>query len=133
VSIVAIDLNGLKQLNDHEGHAAGDSLLRRMGEVLDKAVDPPAWPARIGGDEFAVLLPLTDERGAEAMRERILTLLEMNNQFHAGQSGHALSLAIGLATCNAGESLESALQRADRAMYDDKARYYETSGLDRRA
>jgi diguanylate cyclase (GGDEF)-like protein len=133
VSIVAIDLNGLKQLNDHEGHAAGDSLLRRMGEVLDKAVDPPAWPARIGGDEFAVLLPLTDERGAEAMRERILTLLEMNNQFHAGQSGHALSLAIGLATCHAGESLESALQRADRAMYDDKARYYEATGIDRRA
>jgi diguanylate cyclase (GGDEF)-like protein len=133
VSIVAIDLNGLKQLNDHEGHAAGDSLLRRMGEVLDKAVAPPAWPARIGGDEFAVLLPLTDERGAEAMRERILTLLEMNNQFHAGQSGHALSLAIGLATCHAGESLESALQRADRAMYDDKARYYETTGIDRRA
>ncbi|MFL9666930.1 diguanylate cyclase domain-containing protein [Variovorax sp. AB1(2024)] len=132
VSIVAIDLNGLKQLNDQEGHAAGDSLLRRMGEVLDKAVDPPAWPARIGGDEFAVLLPMTDERGAEAMRERILTLLEMNNQFHAGQSGHALSLAMGLATCHAGESLESALQRADRAMYVDKARHYEGSSGDRR-
>jgi PleD family two-component response regulator len=67
------------------------------------------------------------------MRERILTLLEMNNQFYAGQSGHALSLAIGLATCHAGEPLESALQRADRAMYDDKARYYETTGIDRRA
>jgi diguanylate cyclase (GGDEF)-like protein len=132
VSIVAIDLNGLKQLNDQEGHAAGDSLLRRMGEVLDKAVDPPAWPARIGGDEFAVLLPMTDERGAEAMRERILTLLEMNNQFHAGQSGHALSLAMGLATCHAGESLESALQRADRAMYVDKARHYEGSPGERR-
>lgn len=132
VSIVAIDLNGLKQLNDQEGHAAGDSLLRRMGEVLDKAVDPPAWPARIGGDEFAVLLPMTDERGAEAMRERILTLLEMNNQFHAGQSGHALSLAIGLATCHAGESLESALQRADRAMYVDKARHYEGTPGNRR-
>ncbi len=132
VSIVAIDLNGPKQLNDQEGHAAGDSLLRRMGEVLDKAVDPPAWPARIGGDEFAVLLPMTDERGAEAMRERILTLLEMNNQFHAGQSGHALSLAMGLATCHAGESLESALQRADRAMYVDKARHYEGSPGDRR-
>jgi len=132
VSIVAIDLNGLKQINDHEGHAAGDSLLRRMGEVLDKAVDPPAWPARIGGDEFAVLLPMTDERGAEAMRERILTLLEMNNQFHAGQSGHALSLAIGLATCHGEESLETALQRADRAMYADKARHYEGAGVERR-
>ncbi|WP_019658386.1 sensor domain-containing diguanylate cyclase [Variovorax atrisoli] len=133
VSIVAIDLNGLKQVNDLEGHAAGDTLLRRMGEVLDKAVDLPAWPARIGGDEFAVLLPMTDERGAEAMRERILTLLEMNNQFHAGQSGHALSLAIGLATCHGDEPLEAALQRADRAMYEDKSRYYQTTQADRRA
>lgn len=132
VSIVAIDLNGLKQLNDQEGHAAGDSLLRRMGEVLGKAVDPPSWPARIGGDEFAVLLPMTNERGAEAMRERILTLLDMNNQFHAGQSGHALSLAIGLATCHAGEPLEAALQRADRAMYVDKANHYETTAQERR-
>jgi PAS domain-containing protein len=47
VSIVVIDLNGLKQLNDQEGHAAGDSMLRRMGEVLDKAVAPPAWPAPV--------------------------------------------------------------------------------------
>ena len=133
VSIVAIDLNGLKQLNDQEGHAAGDSMLRRMGEVLDKAVDPPAWPARIGGDEFAVLLPMTDERGAEAMRDRMLALLELNNQFHAGQSGHSLSLAIGLATCQNGESLEAALQRADRAMYVDKARHYERTGSDRRS
>jgi len=133
VSIVAIDLNGLKQLNDQEGHAAGDALLRRMGEVLGKAVDAPAWPARIGGDEFAVLMPMTDERGAEAMRERILALLDLNNQFHAGQSGHPLSLAIGLATCHAGEPLEAALQRADRAMYADKARHYEThAGEDRR-
>ncbi|MFH0132230.1 diguanylate cyclase domain-containing protein [Variovorax sp. VaC1] len=132
VSIVAIDLNGLKQLNDQEGHAAGDSLLRRMGEVLGKAVDPPSWPARIGGDEFAVLLPMTDERGAEAMRERILTLLDMNNQFHAGQSGHALSLAIGLATCHAGEPLEAALLRADRAMYVDKANHYEATAQERR-
>ncbi|SFO62348.1 diguanylate cyclase [Variovorax sp. PDC80] len=132
VSIVAIDLNGLKQLNDQEGHAAGDTMLRRMGEVLDKAVDTPSWPARIGGDEFAVLMPQTDERGAEAMRERILALLELNNQFHAGQSGHALSLAIGLATCHVGDSLEAALQRADRAMYADKAQHYKDSAHERR-
>ncbi len=124
VSIIAIDLNGLKRINDEEGHAAGDALLRRVGEVLAKAIDAPGWPARIGGDEFAVLLPTTDERGASAMRERILSLLELNNQFHAGQSGHSVSLAIGLATCAAGDQLDAALLRADRAMYLDKARYY---------
>jgi diguanylate cyclase (GGDEF)-like protein len=124
VSVLAIDLNGLKNINDEEGHAAGDALLRRVGEVLSKAVDAPSWPARIGGDEFAILLPMTDERGAEAMRERVLALLDLNNQFYAGQSGHALSLAIGVATCAVGDSLDTALMRADKAMYEDKASHY---------
>ncbi|RZI78450.1 MAG: diguanylate cyclase [Variovorax sp.] len=124
VSILSIDLNGLKRVNDENGHAAGDALLRRAGEVLSKAVDSPGWPARIGGDEFAVLLPGTDERGAEAMRDRIVSLLELNNQFYAGNSGHTLSLSIGWATCAPGGSLDEASQRADRAMYEGKSRHY---------
>jgi diguanylate cyclase (GGDEF)-like protein/PAS domain S-box-containing protein len=132
VSVLAIDLNGLKPLNDEEGHAAGDALLRRAGEVLGKAVDEPGWAARIGGDEFAVLLPKTDERGAEAMRDRIVSMLDLNNQFYAGQSGHVLKLAIGLATCGAGDQLDAALQRADRAMYQDKSSYYSENEGERR-
>ena len=124
VSVIAIDMNGLKPVNDEEGHAAGDALLRRVGELLGKAVEEPGWPARIGGDEFAVVLPKTDERGAEAMRERIVSMLDLNNQFYAGQTGRLLNLSIGVATCEAGESLDATLQRADRAMYEDKARYY---------
>lgn len=128
VSVLSIDLNGLKRVNDANGHAAGDSLLRRVGEVLLKAVDAPGWPARIGGDEFAVLLPATDERGAAAMRDRILSLLEINNQFYAANSGHTISLSIGCATCQASGQLEDALQRADRAMYEAKARHYAQRG-----
>jgi diguanylate cyclase (GGDEF)-like protein/PAS domain S-box-containing protein len=132
VSVLVIDLNGLKPVNDEEGHAAGDALLRRVGEVLSKAVDEPGWPARIGGDEFAVVLPKTDERGAEAVRDRIVSMLELNNQFYAGQSGHVLKLAIGLATCGPGDQLDGALQRADRAMYENKASYYRDLGGERR-
>ena len=132
VSVLVIDMNGLKPVNDEEGHAAGDALLRRVGEVLGKAIDEPGWPARIGGDEFAVVLPKTDERGAEAVRDRIVSMLELNNQFYAGQSGRVLNLAIGLATCEAGESLDLALQRADHAMYADKARHYRESPNERR-
>ena len=132
VSVLSIDLNGLKQVNDEEGHAAGDALLRRVGEVLGKVVDEPAWPARVGGDEFAILLPVTDERGAEAVRDRILKLIELNNQFYAGRSGHALSLAIGIATCDGTEPLDAALVRADRAMYIDKANHYSAQGVERR-
>jgi diguanylate cyclase (GGDEF)-like protein len=132
VSVLAIDLNGLKKINDEDGHAAGDALLRRAGEVLGKAVEAPAWPARIGGDEFAVLLPATDERGALATRDRIMSMVDLNNQFYAGRSGHELSLAIGVATCEAGDPLDQALLRADKAMYEDKAQHYDEHGAERR-
>jgi diguanylate cyclase (GGDEF)-like protein len=132
VSVLSIDLNGLKQINDDAGHAAGDAMLRRVGEVLGKAVEAPAWPARVGGDEFAVLLPATDERGAQVTCERILSMVDLNNQFYAGRSGQPLSLAIGMATCEFGDSLESALLRADKAMYRAKAVHYDAQGGERR-
>ena len=129
VSVLAIDLNGLKRINDEQGHAAGDAMLRRAGEVLSKATDLPACAARIGGDEFAVLLPATDERGALAVQQRILSVLEMNNQFYPGNE---LSLSIGLATCTAGGSLDAAVQAADQAMYQAKAEYYQATQIERR-
>lgn len=129
VSVLAIDLNGLKRVNDEQGHAAGDAMLRRAGEVFAKAVDAPACAARIGGDEFVVLMPATDERGAQAVRERVMSVLEMNNQFYPG---HPLSFAIGAATCPAGGSLDLAAQAADHAMYEAKAAHYRDQGVNRR-
>ncbi|MCX7663382.1 MAG: diguanylate cyclase [Tepidimonas fonticaldi] len=122
VAVLAIDVNGLKQINDELGHGAGDALLRRAGEVLGKAVEPPGVAARIGGDEFVVLLPGFDEAAARDVQAQIQQVLDLNNQFYPGRT---LSLSMGLAVCGAGESLEAALQAADRAMYDDKSRYYE--------
>ena len=129
LSIIAIDLNGLKVVNDEQGHAAGDSMLRRVGEVLAKAVDPPACAARIGGDEFTVLLPGMDERSAFALQERILSMLDLNNQFYPGQP---ISLAMGVASCRSGDMVEAAIHRADQAMYAEKIRYYQEKGVDRR-
>ena len=129
LSIIAIDLNGLKAVNDEQGHAAGDALLRRVGEVLAKAVDPPACAARIGGDEFIVLLPGVDERSALALQDRILSMLELNNQFYPGQP---VSLAMGIASCPSGDLVEAAIHRADQAMYAEKTRYYQDKGVDRR-
>ncbi len=129
LSIIAIDLNGLKGVNDEQGHAAGDSMLRRVGEVLAKAVDAPACAARIGGDEFTVLLPGTDERGAHALQDRIISMLDLNNQFYPGQH---LSLAMGIASCQSGEAVEAAINRADQAMYAEKNRYYQQLHIDRR-
>jgi diguanylate cyclase (GGDEF)-like protein len=122
-----VDLNGLKDANDRLGHAAGDALLRRVGEVLTKAVDAPRHAARIGGDEFALLLPATDERQTEGIMETVDKLVELNNQFY---SASPLSLSMGAATAQPGERLEDAAKRADAEMYEAKRRYYE--GADRR-
>ncbi len=121
VSFIALDLNNLKQANDEGGHAAGDDLLRRFGEVLNKAVDRPGQAARIGGDEFVVLLLGHDEAATRKVLDNIHSLLELNNQYYGGV---ALSVSAGEATCRNPDALEQALKDADRSLYEDKRRYY---------
>ncbi len=129
LALVTLDLNGLKQVNDEQGHAAGDALLRRVGEVLIKATEPGWCTARVGGDEFTILMPSMDERAATALIERMGSLIELNNQFYPGQP---LSLAMGTASCTSGDQVEAALNHADQAMYEKKLRCYTDSGGDRR-
>lgn len=123
VSFIALDLNNLKQANDEGGHAAGDDLLRRFGEVLNKAVDQPGQAARIGGDEFVVLLPGYDEAATRKVLDNIHSLIELNNQYYGGV---ALSVAAGESSCRNPDALEQALKDADRSLYESKRRYYST-------
>lgn len=130
VTVIVTDLNNLKTVNDELGHAAGDSLLRRVGEVLAEAIEAPGHAARVGGDEFSILLPNTDEHAGALIVERLQKLIELNNQYY---SGVTLSLAIGAATSAPGERLEAVVHRADASMYADKRRYYQTGAAqDRR-
>jgi diguanylate cyclase (GGDEF)-like protein/PAS domain S-box-containing protein len=130
-AVVVIDLNGLKAANDDGGHAAGDALLRRAGEVLGKLVEPGSrlTASRIGGDEFALLLPGHGARQAEQVIEQLRELLALNNQFHGG---HVLSLSIGVAVGTEGERLERTVQLADEQMYADKRAFYAVAPHDRR-
>lgn len=129
VTIVAIDLNHLKETNDSLGHATGDGLIRRAGEVLAKTVEDDICAARIGGDEFAVLLPATDEPGGEKFMERVEQLVALNNRFYDGPS---LSFAMGMATGRRGASLEDVMTQADARMYENKRAYYISAGMDQR-
>ncbi|WP_066458047.1 sensor domain-containing diguanylate cyclase [Castellaniella caeni] len=129
VAFISLDLNNLKFVNDQTGHAAGDDLLRRFGEVLNKAIDRPGQVARIGGDEFMVLLPGADEAAAQAALDNIRTLVDLNNQYY---SGTRLSVSAGLAVCRDPGAMEQAMKEADRAMYQDKSAYYRAVGHDRR-
>ncbi|AQV93284.1 histidine kinase [Cupriavidus necator] len=129
VSVVAVDLNGLKVVNDQFGHADGDGLLRRTGEVLKKAVGEQACVARTGGDEFMILLPGRDERGAATVVEQIGKVVELNNQFYPGTR---LSFSIGHATCLQGDRLSDIVKLADSRMYQAKRDYYTALANERR-
>lgn len=129
VTIIMADLNGLKAANDEFGHAAGDALLRRAGEVLNSVVESPAHACRIGGDEFAILLPETDEAAGETMVKAIQDLIAINNTFYPDA---ALSLSTGVATARHGERMEATVKRADLAMLESKRQHYFETDRDRR-
>ncbi|HEY0301625.1 MAG TPA: GGDEF domain-containing protein, partial [Rhizomicrobium sp.] len=130
VTIIMADLNGLKSANDELGHAAGDALLRRAGEVFNTLVEKPARAARIGGDEFAVILPNVAQAEGMAMMKVILDLVAINNEFYTDLP---LSLSMGMATSQPGERLESVVRRADLAMLAAKREHYAQAEEDRRA
>jgi diguanylate cyclase (GGDEF)-like protein len=115
VSIIMADLDGLKQVNDRFGHAAGDDLIRAAAEVLSTTFRADDIVARIGGDEFAVLLPGTGRPEVEEALVRIRSrLVEQHDQ------GHEVSLALGAATAVQPTHLVDTLRAADERMYEDK-------------
>jgi diguanylate cyclase (GGDEF)-like protein/PAS domain S-box-containing protein len=124
VSAVVSDIDHLKPVNDRDGHAAGDDLLRRAAAVLQAAFRSEDVVARIGGDEFAVLLPGADASAAERALVRVRNGLRIHNGRYPGQS---LSLSLGIATGERGCSMASLLQEADARMYLDKQQKVEAS------
>lgn len=122
VSCIFMDMNGLKELNDSLGHDVGDSLLQRMGNILNQLVQQTLYSAcRIGGDEFVVLLPGADEAALQNCLQSLQELLFVDNQFYSHQP---LSLSTGYATNKNGERVEDMLKRADMIMYQEKRNYY---------
>lgn len=119
-SVVAIDLDHFKQVNDAHGHAVGDAVLARLAAVLTAALRRQDRLGRSGGEEFLVVLPGTPARDARAVAER---LRQAAAAFDAGRlaPGLAVRISAGVATARAGEPLDALLARADAALYRAKA------------
>jgi diguanylate cyclase (GGDEF)-like protein len=117
VSVIMADVNGLKEVNDRLGHEAGDQLIRIAAEVLATTFRAEDIVARIGGDEFAVLLPGAGRSDAEEGLERIRGRL--NELCRQGDAD--LSLALGAATTAQPAELLATLRCADERMYEEKS------------
>ncbi|SMB99786.1 PAS domain S-box-containing protein/diguanylate cyclase (GGDEF) domain-containing protein [Thermanaeromonas toyohensis ToBE] len=127
ISLVLCDLDGLKIVNDMLGHEQGDELLRRAAKVIAGCVRGSDVVARVGGDEFAIILPQTGRKTAEEVARRIIEAAEKDTAQHPDLP---LSISVGAATAeDNSRPLREVYKEADDAMYMNKL----ASGKDPRA
>ena len=118
--VCLVDLDGFKAINDADGHAAGDAMLRAVGVALGGAVRETDTVARLGGDEFAVLAEITAGFSGEMLAERLRAAVAEVG----GTRG--VTASVGVAEVEPGDDVEDLMHRADAAMYRSK-----TAGGDR--
>ena len=117
VSIVVIDMDGLKKVNDGSGHQAGDKLLQQTATLLKEGFRAEDVVARVGGDEFSILMPKADSSVVDRVLNRIRADLEFYNNKNQDDP---LSFSCGAATGEKNGSLEEVLRQADLRMYQKK-------------
>ena len=118
-ALLFVDVDGLKALNDSFGHAAGDAALIHLTEMMVSSVRQTDLVARIGGDEFAILLDHADDQSARETAARLANRVAGCEFCFEGKC-LPLSIAIGFTLIEAGDSPLAVLDRADEAMYREK-------------
>jgi len=121
LSLMLMDLDGLKLVNDEYGHGVGDVVLSNLGKVIVKHTRGSDVAARVGGDEFGVVMPATDKRGAFALARRLWEELEQVPMYE--QDGHRVMVTVSIGVSGypwGGEDLDELLQWADADMYANK-------------
>jgi diguanylate cyclase (GGDEF)-like protein len=123
LSLLVLDVDWFKSFNDTYGHPLGDSCLKRIAEAAADVVNRPGdLVARIGGEEFAVILPNTDAYGAVEVGERICAGVRRRQVPHSSNPARCVTISIGCASLIPGLGQHSAvlMQRADEALYAAK-------------
>ena len=125
--LVMADINGLKEANDNLGHDAGDELIVASANCLCESFGSDASVYRLGGDEFGVITFLSREEMEEKME-----LLKKNAAAYDGKQIHGVSISAGLAGADEFSDIDTICKIADERMYQEKAKYYISSGKERR-
>lgn len=118
-ALLFLDVDNLKAINDTYGHAAGDVLLARLADILKHNIRCSDMVARIGGDEFALLL---DNLDADRVEQKILSLIALIKSANPVYNGHILQCgaAIGYSFVGPADTVSALMSRADEAMYRSK-------------
>ena len=131
---VTCDINGLKQINDEHGHAAGDDYIRHAARSLRESLTGAYAIYRTGGDEFCAIYI---DKPAEQVRAEIAMLRRNFGNIDADAgikdvTDRPFSISIGYVTALRGEDIAETAARADAIMMEEKRKYYEMNGIDRR-
>lgn len=127
LSLLLLDIDHFKAINDSQGHAAGDQVLRKLADVIRATVREADIVARFGGDELALILPQTDAEGAAVLAQRIRDKFRTTPEIqNPAAPGPAATVSAGIAALALNEPAASLVERADRALYHAKE-----SGRDR--
>lgn len=119
-AVLFVDLNGLKQINDRLGHQAGDTVLLHVARILKHHLRATDTVARIGGDEFGLILDHVGEADAVA-KSQVLVAAVADAALEIEGEARQVSVTAGLAMIEAGDTVESVLARADAAMYAQRS------------
>ena len=123
MSLLLIDVDHFKRVNDSYGHLVGDDVLTDIGALLQRAVRSVDVVARYGGEEFVIVLPETGTGGATTFAERIREVIEQHPFLYGSGGELRLTVSVGVAVFPAPglETVEDFLARADQALYRAKA------------
>jgi diguanylate cyclase (GGDEF)-like protein len=117
LSLAFLDLDGFKEINDKLGHSVGDKVLMAVAEGIHSSIRSIDMVARVGGDEFVILLPETDERSSNVVMSKLHTVLKEV----VAKNGWQVTFSIGVVTFEtAPESLDAMIREADQLMYSVK-------------
>lgn len=121
-TLLMADIDHFKKVNDSHGHLLGDKVLQAVAQVLRTSIKGRDLAARFGGEEFAILLPDTPPRGGCVLAEQIRQTVAQGRIRRADRDTtiSSVTISLGVASYQAGETLEQWLHRADQALYESK-------------